>query len=114
MKVWVYHLDWSQRKTDDSIMDLILGYNSESEAITLAEHLFTQTELYQRVASVTTDLLDQVFRLTNSIGYPWWENSNVQCLCGPTRSTSVGDLYLNEYGQMYLVRPVGLLEMKTD
>jgi hypothetical protein len=38
-----------------------------------------------------------VFRLTNTIDAPWWENSEVTCL-KKARSTSVGDVIVDADG----------------
>lgn len=48
---------------------------------------------YRPVAILQTASLGEVFRLTNSIDEPWYENpTGVRALVGPCRSTSVGDV----------------------
>ncbi len=60
------------------------------------------------VALVEAEDLDEVFRLTNTIDHPWWENPHVQ-LIRPWkrhRSTSVGDVIVQST-QAWLVQPFG-------
>ena len=111
MKVRVFHLDWSLANSDSlvgkmvSILQALGGHRRDSMTTKIVNRLFTEEiEAYTHVATVVADSLNDVFRLTNTINWPWWENDAVDAIVENTRSTSVGDLYL-------LIRPVGLLEV---
>jgi hypothetical protein len=54
---------------------------------------------------------DTAFHLTNTIDNPWWENVGVKSLVGPARSTSVGDVII-ENGHVWRCEMVGWEELK--
>lgn len=68
--------------------------------------------LYQKVAEVNTDDLEQAFVLSNSIDLPWFENKEVKILGGASgyRSTSVGDV-LDHNGVKYIVDSCGFTKI---
>lgn len=109
MKVRVYHLSWEWACGDAYHFDWHKPY-SEVELAAVANKLFSTVGAYHLVAMVEADSLEDVFRLTNTIHHPWWENEGVTCY-SRTRSTSVGDLYLLEDGTVYLVLRCGLLDI---
>jgi hypothetical protein len=57
---------------------------------------------YTLVARVTAPTLGHVFQLTNTIDHPWWWNKGVEYKApnpDGCRSTSVGDVVVDEQGQ---------------
>ena len=70
---------------------------------------------YEQVAEVDTDDKETAFRLTNHIDSPWNDNEYVQnetvkpigSAKDRARSTSVGDLMIDDDGDMWIVSPVG-------
>ena len=62
------------------------------------------------VAEVSTDNLEDAFRLTNHIDQDWWMNTEVLPCTDPTRSTSCGDL-LEQDGRFYVTASVGFREV---
>lgn len=124
MKVRVFHLDWSLANDTDligkmvsilqagSVLDHTQGGLRDSLVSRVVNRLFAEeVDAYTHVATVDADDLNSVFRLTNTIDWPWWENKDVDAIVENTRSTSVGDLYLLEDGTIQLVRMAGLLEV---
>lgn len=63
------------------------------------------------VAELATDDLDEIFRLTNSIGQPWTQNTGVRCLLPNARSTSVGDMVVDSKGKVWLCCLIGWKEL---
>ena len=61
-------------------------------------------------ALVATDDLDEAYRLTNNIDWDWTKNSGVECRTDTPRSTSWGDLMLQN-GTWYVVDMVGMREL---
>lgn len=49
-------------------------------------------EGFTKVAVATGSNVDDAFRLTNHIDWPWWENEGVVRVGPECRSTSVGDV----------------------
>ena len=62
--------------------------------------------MYRKVAHVQTDNLDEAFRLTNHIEESWTENEEVGVYAEKVRSTSVGDILINDEG-VFIVAPCG-------
>ena len=118
MKVRVFHLDWSLANSDSligkmvSTLQALGGHQRDSLTTKIVNRLFAEeVDAYTHVATVDAWNLNDVFRLTNTIDWPWWENEAVDAIVENTRSTSVGDLYLLEDGDLILVRPCGILEI---
>jgi hypothetical protein len=124
MKVRVFHLDWSLANSDSligkmvsmlqagSVLDHTRGGLRDSLVSKVVNRLFAdEIDAYTHVATVDVGDLNDAFRLTNTIDWPWWENKGVDAIVEKTRSTSVGDLYLLEDGTLQLIRPAGLLEV---
>ena len=74
-------------------------------------HIFPKD--FEKVAEVevdsadSLDTVDEIFRLTNHIEGPWWENSEVTWHKERSRSTSVGDVIVTETGIKYLCEGKG-------
>lgn len=64
---------------------------------------------YRLVARVYTDLLEQAYMLTNNVDKDWWLNNEVQAKFNAKgcRSTSVGDIIVDNEGYKHLVATVG-------
>lgn len=68
--------------------------------------------VYEVVAEVEGDDLDDAFQLTNHIDRPWNFNSGVtEVGLKKKRSTSVGDLMHTSNGKTYMVDKVGFTEV---
>lgn len=61
---------------------------------------------YDLVAEVECDALGETFGLTNHIDYEWWENEGVT-LFKESRSTSVGDVVVDENDDVHICASVG-------
>ena len=75
-------------------------------------------EEYTLVATVNADGLDEVFESTNNIDKLWTQNENIVMLHKlPTpngiRSTSVGDVVVDEAGVAHYCDMVGWKELET-
>lgn len=57
-----------------------------------------QGKKYAPVAVVDSTNLDEVFMLTNNIDTPWTENEKVRAVVDSARSSSVGDIFVNDEG----------------
>ncbi len=53
---------------------------------------------FDLVATVASEDLERVYFLTNHIDSPWTDNSSVEAVGDSHRSTSVGDVVVNEEG----------------
>jgi hypothetical protein len=62
--------------------------------------------MFRKVAHVQTENLEDVFRLTNHIEGSWTENEGVGVWAENVRSTSVGDVLINDNG-VFVVAPCG-------
>jgi hypothetical protein len=62
---------------------------------------------YTQVATVDAETLDDVFERTNHIDQPWETNPGVTLLGGRARSTSVGDVVVDQDGQAWLCASAG-------
>jgi len=62
---------------------------------------------YECVAMIESTSLEEIFRLTNHINHPWWENDEVE-VRKKGRSTSVGDVVvMPDNKTLYLCLPMG-------
>jgi len=60
-------------------------------------------------------VLEDVFRLTNSVDCLWFENPGVVAFNPPTRSTSVGDaVYLPDLARVFFVKNHGFKEIRGE
>lgn len=57
--------------------------------------------IYSEVAHVEAETIDRVFPLTNHIESDWTQGEAVKALAGPARSTSMGDIVLDEDGALF-------------
>jgi hypothetical protein len=77
-------------------------------------------EEYHEVAQVASEEPETVWRLTNSVEYPWWDNGEVTPKFPVTgekagcRSTSVGDVIKLESGKLFVCDLVGWTEMQSS
>lgn len=66
---------------------------------------------YDYMASVDAPNLGEVFRATNHIDHPWWENPEVVFHVKESRSTSVEDVVVFD-GRIFLCLPIGWKEVE--
>jgi hypothetical protein len=65
-------------------------------------------EEYENVALIGADSIDDVFRITNHIDSDWRMNPEVfESFKDRVRSTSVGDVVVDEEGTSFYCAPVG-------
>lgn len=69
---------------------------------------------YEHVANVHVLALGDTFQFTNHIDKPWTEHLNVEALKENPRSTSVGDVVVDESGKVWLCASVGWEEVKWN
>lgn len=69
-------------------------------------HRFTPAN-FQLVAKVDAEQIDHVFSLTNHIDKSWTENESVTALIENPRSTSVGDIVVDESGAVWYCASIG-------
>jgi hypothetical protein len=69
--------------------------------------------VFECVAEVETDSLDEAYRCTNNIDNPWHLNTNVKALRRENRSTSIGDL-LRKDSTLYVVETEGFRELTRE
>lgn len=62
---------------------------------------------YKMVATVECGSLGEVFRLTNHINHSWTENEGVFAVSEKVRSTSVGDVVIDEGGNLFVCASCG-------
>jgi hypothetical protein len=65
---------------------------------------------FELVATVDTNSVDEVYRLTNHISTEWWNNSEVTCI-KQSRSTSCGDVVEDHLGKKFRCEMVGWKEL---
>lgn len=69
---------------------------------------------YTHVASVQCQTLDDVFHITQNLYKNWTKNNGVLHSIGELRSTSVGDIIIEEgTGKMFMVENIGFREVKV-
>jgi hypothetical protein len=68
---------------------------------------------YLAVAHVEAETLDEVYERTNTIDVPWMEKSGVTALRA-SRSTSVGDIIIEEGGTEWMVASFGFSELTKE
>ena len=70
-------------------------------------------KFYRHVANVQCDELGQVFELTNHVDQNWTLNMHVDSIgTEPKRSTSVGDVVVDNAGLIYICAPTGWIQVK--
>lgn len=63
---------------------------------------------YRHIATVRCKNLDDVFRVTNHVDRPWHENPDIKMVWKEVpRSTSVGDIVVDQDGNQWRVESVG-------
>lgn len=70
---------------------------------------------YEKVAEVECEDLEDVFRVTNHINHNWTLNPQVTMYkAGGVRSTSVGDVVVDEHGKVFLCDMAGWKEIINE
>ena len=65
-------------------------------------------DLYEKVARLNADNVEEIFNLLQNWNEPWSENSEIEALTYHTRSMSVGDIVLNKNtGEYSVVASIG-------
>jgi len=89
---------------NDELKEEVLSYIKNNELVRVAD-----IELNDEVQNP----LDEAFRLTNSIGYPWYLNENIsvsESAKDGCRSTSKGDIIMIN-GKTFIVASFGFIEL---
>ena len=100
--------------TDRNLANNIYYMNDEDRKETILKAL--DVGKYETVASPsiggsTTDILNEAYRLTNSVDYPWYENKDIgvsEIAVLGCRSTSVGDVII-VHGEKHYVHNYGFV-----
>jgi len=72
-------------------------------------------DAYTHVANVQASSLDEVFRLTQNVFKNWTKSNGVLHSIGELRSTSVGDIIIEEgTGKMFMVENIGFREVEVS
>lgn len=102
MKFEVFHFTHKAAYSDESMMDIMMG---RVDACTQ----YWSENKYNKVATVEAENLDQVFEKTNTIDRFWGDNEGVtlEDEYGRHRSTSTGDVIVDEAGVAHLVKMMG-------
>jgi len=66
---------------------------------------------YQKVAEVECENLEEVFRVTNHIDRSWTENPEVKWHAEQVRSTSVGDIVVDEKNNIFSCENIGWVQI---
>ena len=66
------------------------------------------------VAVVAAKDLEEAYYLTNSIHCAWWENEGVAPVQTETRSTSIGDIIMDNEGKFHKVDTFGFTEINVN
>lgn len=75
---------------------------------------FRQKGIYYRlVAKVDTNEKGKAFELTNHIDAPWTSNEGVEVMAKNVRSTSVGDVMIQDSNQYFSVAPQGFTQFDS-
>jgi len=76
----------------------------------MGEHPKFDEQHFEKVAELSTYTPEDAFHLTNHIDKEWWKNSGIFWHKPQSRSTSVGDVIVQEDGKQFRVDPVGMSE----
>lgn len=92
--------------SDDKREPIILKALKDGKYETVAEPMLGGT---------TTSILDECYRLTNSIDYPWFEHKGIgvsEKAEKGTRSTSIGDVII-VHGELFYVHNYGFKHIEV-
>jgi hypothetical protein len=104
MTFTVYHFDASKYMCSFGKWNLIKGNDyTPCDRPALEE--------YTKVAEVEADGIEKVFELTNHIDHDWTTNEGVTAFGRQQRSTSVGDIVINNNGTQLLCASLGWEEI---
>ena len=70
--------------------------------------------LYKEVAHLEAVDLERVFRLTNHVDEDWTEGEAISCVKSPCRSTSVGDIVMDEASKLHSCESFGWEELSEE
>ena len=108
IKAVVFHLDW---KAVDA--DTRFKVTFDADVDTVRRLYDGSRDTYRKVAELTTDDLDDIYRDTNHIERDWRENESVFWATDKARSTSVGDVIVTRAGT-YMVAGIGFTHFDTE
>lgn len=106
----VFHLmPAGDRRSDDPLWDAYIAASigGRVEAAVMAG-------LYREAAQVECDELARVFPLTNHIEHDWTTNDAVILHADRCRSTSVGDVVLDEAGALHACATMGWRQLDPE
>jgi hypothetical protein len=85
-------------------------YHDKTPTFGFGGHREFNDDNFEYVATVESDSHQDVFRITNHIDHDWWDNPEVKDYKDETRSTSVGDVVVDEDGKRFRVEMAGWTE----
>ncbi|MCA8228313.1 hypothetical protein [Burkholderia vietnamiensis] len=111
----VYHLTDTRPRREQELShnEVMLSARRDTAKAAALFSAPTDTCAYRFVAEVKAKDLEDVFETTNTINKPWWTNHGVdRKFVGPgCRSTSVGDIVVDEAGTGHFCAPMGWKEV---
>ena len=102
-------------QADDSIFRDSISFREDGRYNAVSALLSFAEGNYTKVANVDTDDVDIAYELTNSIDTAWYETMRMtgagKVFGTAHRSTSVGDILKVADGGLYIVGPIGFVEL---
>lgn len=84
------------------------------EAMTGSVDAAVRMGIYSEVAHVEAPTIHDVFPLTNHIESDWTEGEAIRALAGQARSTSMGDIVMDEDGALFSCAMVGWQPLASE
>lgn len=101
--------DWKQAMADDTYEDKMTAARVAAALDGMAKGYYAQ------VATVTTESLEDAFRLTNTIDALWFETNTDQVKAlGRFRSSSIGDVFEDASGAFHVVDTFGFAPLAAE
>lgn len=113
MTIEIYHLntDIIKENLTEEMQELYFAATGFAEQAAIKELL--NLSMYRKVAEIRTDDLEQAYKLSNSIDYYWGENAEVTLLNEKNKSSSVGDIFVQD-NKGYVVATMGFNELSQE
>lgn len=109
----LHHLDWdSEQKAAPDMLVAIISGTSDKASFEARIREALDRGAYRKVAEIEGHDISDVFRLTQNIDESWAEQNHPGVLPignSPARSTSVGDVIIDDDGLVHAVASIGLI-----
>ena len=112
--IQVYHYSFDGNEQNRRLVDILWRLSAgDIDTVQSVWEGFYSDIAYLPVALVDTDSLDAAFDLTNHLDESWTTNKGVSPLLTKVRSTSVGDVMVQD-GRMFVVSMMGFTEIPAE